>query len=708
MKKQLLFILMMMLPMLANADSSGTCGENVTWKYEETTKTLTISGSGKMENYNSRNNSPWYSLRENILNVIISNGVTSIGSSAFQDCSILSTINIPNSVTSIGNNALLNCSSVTFISVPSSVASIGLGAFANCSSLSSINVSPNNQIYDSRDNCNAIVETGSNKLIAGCHNTIIPNSVTSIGSEAFCGCSSLKSILIPNSVAAIGSLAFADCKGLTSLTITNNTATLGSRVFNGCDALNSVTIPVFDLAAFCNNIIASQVYTNGKTTKLVNDVGDEIKDYVIPNSVTSVSSIAFVGCAGLSSVTIPSSVTYFGQLDYMSNYPIGDNAFIGCSGLISITVASENPKYDSRDNCNAIIETGSNTLITGCQNTIIPSSVLAIGNNAFNGCSRLSSINIPNSLCSIGPSAFRDCNSLKTVNINSISSWCNISFNDNPLNYAEYLQLNGETITDLVLPNTLASVNNKAFYGYSALKSLSIPNSIITIGSQAFDGCRLENILTKNSKTICNMAFSERSYQHAMLYIPEGTWGEAVYDGDWYMFNNIREMAMSEESLMSSRVYLLIDTKTFSYAVYDEARNEVKMAKAFYSIDEYDPNSCWQMIIQNGQKYLYNIGAKKYATIADDGKITLTTYATALLLKDEDDGIVLGANPSHKWGFVKNNAITDITNVEPLVSVDGYTTDVVFSLEGQCITKPVKGLNIVRTSNGKAKKVMVK
>lgn len=145
--------------------------------------------------------------------------VTSIGEDAFRCCENLTSITIPSSVTSIGEWAFNGCSSLTSITIPSSVTSIGEGAFRFCESLTQIKVDSGNPVYDSRDNCNAIIETKSNTLIAGCASTIIPNSVTSIGKQAFWGCKSLTSITIPSSVTSIGDMAFCCCSSLTSITI---------------------------------------------------------------------------------------------------------------------------------------------------------------------------------------------------------------------------------------------------------------------------------------------------------------------------------------------------------------------------------------------------------------------------------------------------------------------------------------------------------
>lgn len=186
----------------------------------------------------------WYSAFDgcsSLTSVTIPNSVTNIESHAFARCSSLTSVDIPNSVTYIGSYAFLECSSLTSVVIPNSVTGLGIRAFSDCSSLTSITVAEDNPTFDSRDNCNAIIETQTNTLIAGCSKTTILNSVTSIGDYAFSDCSSLTSVEIPNSVTTIGQYAFECCSNLTSVTIPNSVTHIGYYAFSECSNLTSIT-----------------------------------------------------------------------------------------------------------------------------------------------------------------------------------------------------------------------------------------------------------------------------------------------------------------------------------------------------------------------------------------------------------------------------------------------------------------------------------
>jgi len=371
-----------------------------------------------------------------LIEIILTNRVSAIGNNAFYFNTSLTSITIPNSVTSIGNNAFYYNTSLTSITIPSSVTSIGNNVFGYCSKLESIVVDENNFVYDSRENSNAIIEKATNTLIVGCKNTIIPNSVTSIGNNAFYNNTSLTSIIIPNSVTSIGNYAFYGCSSLTSITIPSSVTSIGNYVFGYCSKLESIVVDennsVYDSRDNSNAIIETATNTlvvGCKNTIIPNSVtsigkyafynNNSLTSIIIPNSVTSIVNNAFFGCSSLTSITIPSSVT-----------SIGNNTFGNCKQLESIVVDQNNSVYDSRDNSNAIIETATNTLVVGCKNTIIPNSVTSIGNSAFYGYSSLTSITIPSSVTSIGNFAFYYNTSLTSITIpSSVTSIANSAFN---------------------------------------------------------------------------------------------------------------------------------------------------------------------------------------------------------------------------------------------------------------------------------------
>ena len=315
-----------------------------------------------------------------LTSITIPEGVTRISDHTFGGCTGMQSVTIPSTVKEIEEEAFSNCSSLTSVTFPSKVTSIGKYAFSYCGGLTSMKVDEGNTTYDSRNNCNAIIETATNTLIAGCKNTIIPNSVTSIGEDAFHYNSGLTSITIPNSVTSIGVCAFIGCSGLTSVTIPNSVTDIESSTFWKCSSLTSVTIP--------NSVTSIGFNAFGDCTSLTS--------VTIPNSVTSLGNSAFEGCSGLTSVTIPNSVKN-----------IGEFAFRNCSSLTSVTIP------------NSVTNIGQWTF-AGCSSLIsvtIPNSVTSIGYNAFGDCSALTSVTIPNGVTSIESNAFAGCNGMNDV-------WC--------------------------------------------------------------------------------------------------------------------------------------------------------------------------------------------------------------------------------------------------------------------------------------------
>ncbi len=361
---------------------------------------------------------------------ILGEEVTSIGKHTFFGCTGATSINIPNKVTNIGEGAFQNCSALTSIIIPDKVTSIGDNAFQNCINLLSIQVESGNTMYDSRENCNALIETSSNTLLWGCQNTVIPNSVTGIADYAFYGCAGLTTINIPNGITKIGNYVFCGCTNLTSISIPNSVTSIGKLAFAGCYALTSI---------------------------------------IIPNSVTLIDEYAFNACSGLTSIIIPNSVTV-----------LESSAFYLCTGLTTIQVESGNMVYDSRDNCNAIIKTADNTLIIGCQNTIIPNSVTAIGKGAFFHCIGLTSISIPGSVTTIGDSAFADCIGLTTITIpNGVTT------------IEQYAFVNCYAITSIILPNNITNIGEGAFRdSYKTTDVYCYAEQVPETGSNVFEYLR--------------------------------------------------------------------------------------------------------------------------------------------------------------------------------------------------------------------------
>ena len=320
----------------------------------------------------------------------------------------------------------------------------------------------------------------------------IESGVTNVGNYAFRNCTNLTSVTIPASVTGIGYYAFYNCSSLTEVTIPDSVTNIENYTFYNCKALTSVTIG--------KNVTSIANYAFGYCSSLTN--------VTIPDSVTSIGDSVFYYCSSLTSVTIGNGVT-----------SIGRDAFYSCSKLTEVHIADfaawyqisfynyfSNPLYYAKNlYLNGVlvtelvipedVTTVGNYTFYGCSSltsVIIPDGVTSIGSYAFNTCSNLTSVIIGNGVTKIGSYAFSGCSKLAEVHITDVAAWCQINFvNDtaNPLYYAKKLYLNNTLVTELVIPDGVTTIGNRAFYNCGSLTSVTIPDSVTSIGDYAFNNC---------------------------------------------------------------------------------------------------------------------------------------------------------------------------------------------------------------------------
>lgn len=444
-------------------------GTNLWWTLSG--GTLTIAGTGDMENYGEEDPAPWYDRRTGIQTLVVGSGVTGIGSFAFWSCTGLTGVTVPDSVESIGTCAFADCTSLTSVTIGSGVETIQASAFLRCTALEEAVISDVAAWCGiSFPNITANPITYAEKLYLTDGDSEpelitelkIPDGVTRIGKMAFYKCASLESVAIPDSVTEIEEDAFGVCTALETLTIPDSVERVGAYAFADCTSLASAEIGSGlsqigrGFLSYCDSLTSLSV--SDKNTGLVSL--DNVLFGKADNSLT-----ILLQCPGgkTGAYVIPDGVKY-----------IGIDAFAGCNKLTSVT---------------------------------IPDSVTAIGNNAFEWCNRLESVTIGSGVKSIGDLAFSKCKALKNLTISDVAAWCGVQlstaasnplFNAGRLGGHMYLKDSAsaapELITSLTIPDGVTFIGQFAFEDCADLKSVIIPDGVTGIGRAAFSGSGLTRV----------------------------------------------------------------------------------------------------------------------------------------------------------------------------------------------------------------------
>ena len=499
-----------------------------------------------------------------ISSIEIPNSITSIGDDAFFNSNGLTSVTIPSSVKSIGSYAFYSCGNLSSVDIQYGLTNIGYYAFAYCHKLADVNIpsSVTNIEGGTFSNCTGLhsftIPTGinsvSSSMFEGCTNLqtiVIPDNINTIGSATFKNCSSLTSVILGAGVQTIFDEAFSECKNLETVYChVQNVPWTSENAF--ADSYIDYATLVVPMEAL-ENYQSSTPWSNFGTIKAFTDIAETYPIYIdgiyyqlfadgtakvvsgempyrgdisIPSSVnfegvdyvvTTIGYGAFN--AQISSVDIPESVTTIEESAFICSYLtsihipanvsfIGRGAFSALNAQVeSITVDENNPYFDSRNGCNAIINTATNELVRGCKNTVIPADVTSIGYEAFGWCYELTNIQIPESVTSIDENAFIHCWALESIQI----------------------------------PESVTTIGNQAF-SYSGLKSITIPSNVTSIGERAFEGCEGLSFITMEASE--PLAVAEGTFPaNALLYVPTGSREAYVAAEGWNSVKKILEMA---------------------------------------------------------------------------------------------------------------------------------------------------------------------
>lgn len=555
--------------LIPSSGVQGKCGENLTWKLD-TNGTLTISGTGDMQSY-AYFSIPWYSYKDDIINVVIEEGVTSIGEGAFTTssyaasagCGNLKSITLPDSLLKIGSFAFYGCYSLTDVYVES------IEGWLNLSIDTTQNEYGNPFVY------------AENLYVDGvlAEEIVIPSSAGTIREKAFENCTSITKVVIENGVSAIGQYAFNNCTNLNEIVMPNSITTIGSGAFDYCDQLTKATIPgmctvdyygMFEEGNIQELTVADGVSYIGKWA--VQHL-PQLTKVVLPASVTQIDNEAFYDCPAITSITVPQCAVdgsrrvrwRFGEnieevivLDGATQ--IGNYAFEGCTKLSSVELPPSIGSIGSKafGGCVALTSIDLPENVTaiedqaflGCsklQTVVMPQKLVSIGESAFSGCSALLGVELADTLETIGASAFKDCQALAEkmiipdgVTTIGASAFENCSYLKE-VTLSQNLEAVGDAVfknctrlTKIVLPDSVASVGNEAFYQCTALEQVVFPRTMTSIGNDAFYNCsKLSNVTIPNGlTTIGEYAF----YQCSKL--ASVTMGEDVASvGDYAFYN---------------------------------------------------------------------------------------------------------------------------------------------------------------------------